>query len=182
MRVKAGRRFSEAALKGIASEILEVLDYLHSHQPPIIQPDIKPSNVLLNNDPLPDVLIDLADESAESIGQIYLVDFGSVQALKAIADAHGSRHLWLYATRTVWRSRGTGLHLSALARPCCIATGERPPTYQPNACASASRSESASPPTLSTGSAKIEPAPKRDFLLPKEPCSAENPTPPATRQ
>jgi serine/threonine protein kinase len=68
--VKSGRRFSEADLKEIALQVLEILDYLHGCQPPVIHRDIKPSNILLT-------------ESAVGIGLVYLVDFGSVQSLAA---------------------------------------------------------------------------------------------------
>ena len=44
------------------------MQYLHSQTPPIIHRDLKPSNILLT------------DRSAHSQGQVYLVDFGSVQA------------------------------------------------------------------------------------------------------
>ncbi len=68
--VKSGRRFSEADLKDIATQILEILDYLHHCQPPVIHRDIKPSNILLA-------------ESDAGVGMVYLVDFGSVQSLAA---------------------------------------------------------------------------------------------------
>jgi len=67
-QVKAGRTFSEPELKQIAKAILEVLIYLHNRYPLIIHRDIKPSNILLTN------------RSGNSVGQLYLVDFGSVQA------------------------------------------------------------------------------------------------------
>jgi serine/threonine protein kinase len=68
--VKSGRRFSEADLKEIAIQILEIIDYLHHCQPPVIHRDIKPSNILLA-------------ESDVGVGLVYLVDFGSVQFLAA---------------------------------------------------------------------------------------------------
>ena len=67
-QVKAGRTFSETELKQIAKAILEVLVYLHNRYPPIIHRDIKPGNILL------------ANRSGNHVGQVYLVDFGSVQA------------------------------------------------------------------------------------------------------
>ncbi|NEP10025.1 MAG: protein kinase [Symploca sp. SIO1A3] len=67
-QVKAGRTFSETELKEIAKEILAVLLYLHNRYPSIIHRDIKPGNILLTN------------RSGNSVGQVYLVDFGSVQA------------------------------------------------------------------------------------------------------
>jgi serine/threonine protein kinase len=67
-QAKAGRTFSEPELKQIAKAILEVLIYLHNRYPLIIHRDIKPSNILL------------ANRSGNSVGQVYLVDFGSVQA------------------------------------------------------------------------------------------------------
>ncbi|KAM3101328.1 serine/threonine protein kinase [Phormidesmis sp. 146-12] len=67
--LKAGRRFSELEVKQIVNDLLGILDYLHSRQPPVIHRDIKPSNVLLT------------DRSGNSAGQVYLVDFGSVQTL-----------------------------------------------------------------------------------------------------
>ncbi|MBD1833224.1 serine/threonine protein kinase [Cyanobacteria bacterium FACHB-472] len=69
--LKAGRTFSEADIKEIATAILEILNYLHSRQPPVIHRDIKPSNILLTN------------RSGNSVGEVYLVDFGSVQTLAA---------------------------------------------------------------------------------------------------
>jgi len=65
--LKAGRTFSETEVKQLAKSLLELLNYLHSHQPPVIHRDIKPSNILL------------ANRSAHNVGDIYLVDFGSVQ-------------------------------------------------------------------------------------------------------
>nr|WP_290226612.1 serine/threonine-protein kinase [Trichocoleus desertorum] len=65
--IQSGRTFSEVDLKAIAKELLGILDYLHSRQPAVVHRDIKPSNILLG------------DRSGHSLGQIYLVDFGSVQ-------------------------------------------------------------------------------------------------------
>ncbi|NEQ97589.1 MAG: serine/threonine protein kinase [Cyanothece sp. SIO2G6] len=66
--VQAGRTFAEADLVAIAQQLLDILSYLHSQTPPVIHRDIKPSNILIT------------DRSAHSVGTLYLVDFGSVQA------------------------------------------------------------------------------------------------------
>ncbi len=65
--IQASRTFSQEELRSIAKQLLNILDYLHNRQPPVIHRDIKPSNILLGY------------HSAYSPGQIYLVDFGSVQ-------------------------------------------------------------------------------------------------------
>nr|WP_242032786.1 serine/threonine-protein kinase [Oscillatoria sp. FACHB-1406] len=65
--LQSGRKFSEAELKEIAEALLNILIYLHHLNPAVIHRDIKPSNVLLG------------DRSGNSVGQVYLVDFGSVQ-------------------------------------------------------------------------------------------------------
>ncbi len=67
--LKSGRKFSEIEIKQIAESLLETLTYLHGHNPSIIHRDIKPSNVLLTN------------RSGNFVGQVYLVDFGSVQTV-----------------------------------------------------------------------------------------------------
>ena len=69
--LKAGHTFSEPEVREIAKALLEILIYLHGRQPPVIHRDIKPSNILLTN------------RSGNSVGQVYLVDFGSVQTLAA---------------------------------------------------------------------------------------------------
>ncbi len=71
--VSGGRRFTDLELRELATSLLDILDYLHSLQPPTIHRDIKPSNILLTN------------RSGNSIGDVYLVDFGSVQNV-AIQD------------------------------------------------------------------------------------------------
>ena len=69
--LKSGRTFSENEVKELAISLLEILSYLHQHEPPVIHRDIKPSNILLTN------------RSGNSPGQVYLVDFGSVQTVAA---------------------------------------------------------------------------------------------------
>ncbi|MEH1997120.1 serine/threonine protein kinase [Nostoc sp.] len=70
-QMKAGRTFTEVEVKEIAKAVLEILIYLHQQNPPVIHRDLKPSNILLTN------------RSGNSVGQIYLVDFGSVQTIAA---------------------------------------------------------------------------------------------------
>jgi serine/threonine protein kinase len=65
--VHGGRTFSEAELKAISIDLLKILDYLHTRNPAVIHRDIKPSNILLT------------DRAAHSAGEVYLIDFGSVQ-------------------------------------------------------------------------------------------------------
>jgi hypothetical protein len=63
-----GRTFTEVDLTAIATQLLEILATLHHRHPPVVHRDLKPSNILLT------------DRTAHSPGQVYLVDFGSVQA------------------------------------------------------------------------------------------------------
>ena len=65
--LRAGRTFSESEVKELAKSLLAILSYLHEQNPPVIHRDIKPSNILLHS------------RSGHSVGQVYLVDFGSVQ-------------------------------------------------------------------------------------------------------
>jgi serine/threonine protein kinase len=66
-QLRSGRTFSESEVKELAKSLLEILIYLHQQEPPVIHRDIKPSNILLHS------------RSGHSVGQVYLVDFGSVQ-------------------------------------------------------------------------------------------------------
>ncbi len=61
--------FREAEVKQLAKSVLQILIYLHEQNPSVIHRDIKPSNILLTS------------RSGNSIGNVYLVDFGSVQTL-----------------------------------------------------------------------------------------------------
>lgn len=73
--MQTGHKFSEAELKAIASQLLAILDYLHTRQPPVIHRDLKPSNVLLSEPSDRPTATPRSDDP----GQVYLVDFGSVQ-------------------------------------------------------------------------------------------------------
>lgn len=68
--LESGQRFTESQVKAIATQILEILIYLHEGKSPVIHRDIKPSNIILGEDE-----------------QIYLVDFGAVQDTAAAAGA-----------------------------------------------------------------------------------------------
>jgi hypothetical protein len=67
--LKAGRSFTETEVKQLSEQLLDIMIYLHNQQPSVIHRDIKPSNILLS------------DRSGNHVGNVYLVDFGSVQTL-----------------------------------------------------------------------------------------------------
>lgn len=77
--VATGKRFSEADVRRIALEVLQILQYLHNLNPPIIHRDIKPQNIIRQND-----------------GQIFLVDFGAVQTVYQSTVAFGSTVVGTY--------------------------------------------------------------------------------------
>ncbi len=60
--LEQGKRFSEKQVKNIATQVLDILIYLHSLSPPVLHRDIKPSNLIWGEDE-----------------QVYMVDFGAVQ-------------------------------------------------------------------------------------------------------
>lgn len=64
-----GKRFTESEISNIAREVLKILIYLHSLNPPLLHRDIKPGNLVL-------------DEC-----RVYLVDFGAVQDCAATEGA-----------------------------------------------------------------------------------------------
>jgi serine/threonine protein kinase len=65
--IENGQRFTEAQVQTFATEILDILIYLHELSPPVLHRDIKPSNLIFGEDK-----------------HIYLIDFGSVQAQAAV--------------------------------------------------------------------------------------------------
>lgn len=65
--LERGKRLSEKEVRAIATQVLEILIYLHELSPPVLHRDIKPSNLILGEDQY-----------------IYLVDFGAVQAQAAV--------------------------------------------------------------------------------------------------
>ncbi|NJK64303.1 MAG: protein kinase [Synechococcaceae cyanobacterium SM2_3_1] len=71
--VDEGWRTSETELKDIATQLLQILSYLHSQDPPVIHRDIKPHNIIRDDK-----------------GQIRLVDFGSVRQRYYTTMARGS--------------------------------------------------------------------------------------------
>ncbi|MGP1375889.1 MAG: serine/threonine protein kinase [Almyronema sp.] len=67
--LQQGRKLKEAEARYVGQKVLEVLVYLHQHNPPIVHRDIRPGNVLLEKD------------EAGGWPQIHLIDFGSVKSL-----------------------------------------------------------------------------------------------------
>ncbi len=63
--INAGHRFSMNQVYGMIIQIIEILQQLHTHQPPVIHRDVKPSNILLK-------------KTYDGHIQIYLIDFGAV--------------------------------------------------------------------------------------------------------
>jgi serine/threonine protein kinase len=87
--MRSGWRVTEAELKPIIIQILEILIYLHRHYPPIVHRDLKPSNILKTED-----------------GKIYLVDFGAVQQTYHDTFMRGSTVVGTYGYMAPEQFRG----------------------------------------------------------------------------
>ncbi|MGB6299543.1 MAG: serine/threonine-protein kinase [Rivularia sp. (in: cyanobacteria)] len=89
--IEKKQRFTEEELHKIASEVLEILCYLHTLNPQVIHRDIKPSNLILGVDK-----------------KVYLIDFGAVQdnaaakgATFTVVGTYGYAPLEQFGGRTV---------------------------------------------------------------------------------
>ena len=90
--VQSGWRTTEAEKKKIARQVLEILAYLHSLEPPVIHRDIKPNNLIRSDD-----------------GTIYLVDFGAVQNTYYNTLMQGSTVVGTYGYMASEQFRGKAL-------------------------------------------------------------------------
>ncbi|NJN85077.1 MAG: serine/threonine protein kinase [Leptolyngbyaceae cyanobacterium SL_7_1] len=107
--LEAGRTFTEAEIKQLMMALLEILVYLHHRSPPVVHRDIKPSNIILG------------ERSGNSIGEVFLVDFGSVQTLvnandhtMTIVGTYGHMPPEQFAGRTVPASDLYGVGVTAI--------------------------------------------------------------------
>jgi len=87
--VENGWQPDEIEVRHLAIQLLEILVYLHSLTPPVIHRDIKPQNIILNED-----------------GQIYLVDFGAVQDVYHNTVTGGSTVVGTYGYMAPEQFRG----------------------------------------------------------------------------
>jgi ankyrin repeat protein len=87
--VKDGWRTNESGVRQIATQVLEILVYLHSLKPPVVHRDIKPQNLILGKD-----------------GKIFLVDFGAVQDTYRSTFAKGSTIIGTYGYMAPEQFRG----------------------------------------------------------------------------
>ncbi len=90
--VANGWRTNEKEVKNIAKQILEILIYLHSLDPPVIHRDIKPNNLIRSDQ-----------------GKIYLVDFGAVQNTYYNTLMQGSTVVGTYGYMAPEQFRGKAL-------------------------------------------------------------------------
>jgi len=115
--LKSGRSFSQADVQQLGQSLLEILIYLHGQSPPVVHRDIKLSNILLG------------DRSGTTVGQVYLVDFGSVQTLVAheggtitVVGTYGYMPPEQYGGRATPASDLYSLGATLI----CLATGRHP--------------------------------------------------------
>jgi ankyrin repeat protein len=95
--VQSGWRGTEANVRNIASQLLEILQYLHQQSPPLIHRDLKPHNIIRNDD-----------------GRVFLVDFGAVQDVYNNTLLKGSTVAGTYGYMAPEQFRGAAVPTSDL--------------------------------------------------------------------
>lgn len=115
--VHDGWRASEDEAKQIAEQVLEILTYLHSLPSPVIHRDIKPRNLIRQDN-----------------HQIVLVDFGAVQVSEHGSETYGSTVVGTYGYMAPEQFRGKATQatdLYGLAGTLLFLLTGRPPTALP---------------------------------------------------
>jgi serine/threonine protein kinase len=95
--VQSGWRGTEAEIRNIASQLLAILQYLHHQSPPLIHRDLKPHNIIRDDD-----------------GRIFLVDFGAVQNVYNNTLLKGSTVAGTYGYMAPEQFRGAAVPASDL--------------------------------------------------------------------
>jgi serine/threonine protein kinase len=95
--VQSGWCSTEKEVRDIASQLLTILQYLHEQSPPLIHRDIKPHNIIRNDD-----------------GQVFLVDFGAVQDVYHNTLMKGSTVAGTYGYMAPEQFRGAAVPASDL--------------------------------------------------------------------
>ena len=95
--VKSGWHGTEAEIKDIATQLLEILIYLQQQTPPLIHRDIKPNNII-----------------RDDAGRIFLVDFGAVQDVYQHTLMGGNTVAGTYGYMSPEQFRGRAESASAL--------------------------------------------------------------------
>ncbi len=116
--IDQGWRTAEPELKDLATQLLEILQYLHSQDPPIIHRDIKPHNIIRSDS-----------------GQIALVDFGSVRHSYYTTMARGSTVVGTYGYMAPEQFRGyaePATDLYGLGATLLYVLVRRPPNDMPH--------------------------------------------------
>ncbi|WP_017304227.1 serine/threonine protein kinase [Spirulina subsalsa] len=95
--IEQGWKPTEDEVKAIALQVLEILTYLHTLNPPVIHRDIKPQNLIQSND-----------------GRIILVDFGAVQEVYRKTISRGGTLVGTFGYMAPEQFRGQTTYASDL--------------------------------------------------------------------
>lgn len=116
--IETKKRFTEAELRQIGSEVLDILCYLHTLNPQVIHRDIKPSNLIIGEDK-----------------KVYLIDFGAVQdtvaakgATFTVVGTYGYAPIEQFGGRTVPASDLYGLGATLIHLATGIIPADLPQT------------------------------------------------------
>ncbi|XWK89201.1 MAG: serine/threonine-protein kinase [Phormidium sp.] len=89
--VQSGWHATESEVRQLASQLLDILTYLHTLTPPVIHRDLKPQNIIRRKD-----------------GGIFLVDFGAVKTTYQTTFSGGSTVVGTYGYMAPEQFRGQG--------------------------------------------------------------------------